>query len=46
MNMLFDDALGVVSPKSSLSKMVLEKYIYLCLGLFGVFKEVVPNVKR
>jgi hypothetical protein len=46
MKMIFDDVLGVVSSESFLSKMVGEKDVYFFLGLFGVFKEVVPNVNR
>jgi hypothetical protein len=45
MNMLFDNVLGIVSPKSFFSKMIGAKDIYFYLGLFDVFKEVVPNEK-
>jgi hypothetical protein len=43
MKMLFDNVLGIVSLELFFSKMIGEKYVYFCLGMFGVFKEVVPN---
>jgi hypothetical protein len=46
MKMLFDNILGIMSPESFFSKMIGEKDVYFCLGMFGVFKEVVPNEKR
>jgi hypothetical protein len=46
MKVIFDNVLGVVSPKALLSKMVGEKDIFFYLGFFGVFKKVVSNVER